>query len=350
MRPIRTTVLGALATVSAVALVAAAAPSGFAAQDDIPIKGQALTMGVATQGDPAVVTVHGVRRTDKATIVYWSLGMPKNAPADARGLTYMGTSTTAFTEGFGLDVQGDVGLLDVKGAKAYLPLKPVAGSTQCLCPGFDSVMKVDPGHAGIVWSAISPLPADVTHVDVAVAEQIIPNVPVEDGIMEPLAESDELPYILGLGWPKIDEEAIAAATPRTPAPITARISDLADTVTTTKGEVALNADVLFAKDSATLGPKAAAALTAAAAKIKESAGGKALTVTGHTDADASTSYNLTLSQKRAEAVASQLRAKLGGGYTVTAVGKGESQPIADNGTAAGQAKNRRVSVTFSGGK
>lgn len=349
MKPVRTTVLGALAAASAVALIATAAPSGFAAaQDDIPIKGQALTMGTATQGDPAVVTVHGVRRTDKATIVYWSLGVPANAPTSGRGLTYMGTSTTAFNEGFGIAGQGDIGLMDLKGGKVYLPLKP--GGTQCVCSSNDALLMIEPGQAGIVWAAVSPLPADVTHVDVAVAEQIIPNVEVEDGPMEPLAESDKEPHVLGMGWPTLDESAIAAATARTPAPITARISDLEGTVTTTKGEVALNADVLFDKDSATLTPKAASALAAAVAKIKASGGGKKLTVTGHTDSDASDSYNLTLSRNRAVAVAAKLRAALGGGYTVTAVGKGESQPIADNGTAAGQAKNRRVSITFSGGK
>ena len=63
---------------------------------------------------------------------------------------------------------------------------------------------------------------------------------------------------------------------------------------------------------------------------------------GHTDSRGPDAYNLTLSQKRADAVRAYLL-KDGVPLTqITAKGYGEGQPIADNNTDAGRAKNRRV--------
>jgi OOP family OmpA-OmpF porin len=66
-------------------------------------------------------------------------------------------------------------------------------------------------------------------------------------------------------------------------------------------------------------------------------------VGGHTDARGSDSFNKTLSDARAKAVAEYLAAKHGlRGARFTAVGYGESEPVAGNDTAANMAKNRRV--------
>ena len=65
---------------------------------------------------------------------------------------------------------------------------------------------------------------------------------------------------------------------------------------------------------------------------------------GHTDAAGPEAFNQTLSEKRAKSVLAYLKAKypkLAAGIAATK-GYGESKPIADNGTAAGRAKNRRV--------
>lgn len=325
--------------------------STAAADDQIPIKGQAFSLGIAASGPPAVVTVHGVRRVDQATIVYWSLGLPEGADG-GNGLRYLGPATTSFYAGDVGPTQGDVALTDGASARVFRPLQPGNRSSPCVCSPLDAVFKLEPGQASVVWSAVVPLPPEVRMVDVSVAEQVIPDVPVEDGLLEPLANTDQAPHILGLGWPKVDEELLAAAKTPTPAfySLTSRVSDLEQTVTTSKGEVALAADVLFAKDSAALAPKGQATIAKAAAEIKASGGGKALTVTGHADSDAADAYNLTLSKKRADAVAAALTKALGDGYTITSVGKGETQPIADNKTDEGKAKNRRVTITFEGGK
>lgn len=67
-----------------------------------------------------------------------------------------------------------------------------------------------------------------------------------------------------------------------------------------------------------------------------------LTVEGHTDDVGSDGDNRLLSEARAQAVVDYLVAGGVGEARLAAVGYGESQPIADNGTAEGRAENRRI--------
>ncbi len=69
-----------------------------------------------------------------------------------------------------------------------------------------------------------------------------------------------------------------------------------------------------------------------------------LSIEGHTDSDADDAYNLTLSQQRTESVRDYLIAKGIDMNRLSAVGYGETRPIADNKNAAGKAKNRRVEL------
>ncbi len=63
---------------------------------------------------------------------------------------------------------------------------------------------------------------------------------------------------------------------------------------------------------------------------------------GHTDSTGSTSYNQALSERRAVAVRDALVARGANAANLTAVGYGESRPIASNGTREGRARNRRT--------
>jgi outer membrane protein OmpA-like peptidoglycan-associated protein len=65
-------------------------------------------------------------------------------------------------------------------------------------------------------------------------------------------------------------------------------------------------------------------------------------VAGHTDADGTASANQVLSVARAAAAVAYLGTKGIGPDRLTAAGYGESQPIADNTTPDGKAKNRRI--------
>ena len=69
-------------------------------------------------------------------------------------------------------------------------------------------------------------------------------------------------------------------------------------------------------------------------------------VRGHTDSTGKDAYNLDLSQRRAEAVRDYLVVKGIPAEKLTAVGKGEAEPIAPNDTADGRALNRRVTLEF----
>ncbi|MEY2593582.1 MAG: hypothetical protein RI972_1271 [Pseudomonadota bacterium] len=69
---------------------------------------------------------------------------------------------------------------------------------------------------------------------------------------------------------------------------------------------------------------------------------------GHTDAVGADAYNQALSVKRAEAVKAYLVSKGIEKNRVYTEGKGEKQPVADNKTAEGRAKNRRVEIEVVG--
>ncbi len=65
-------------------------------------------------------------------------------------------------------------------------------------------------------------------------------------------------------------------------------------------------------------------------------------IEGHTDSRGGEGFNKRLSQARAESVVRYLIEKGVAASRLTAVGYGESRPVADNATAAGQARNRRI--------
>ena len=68
-----------------------------------------------------------------------------------------------------------------------------------------------------------------------------------------------------------------------------------------------------------------------------------VTIVGHTDYIASNAYNMKLSKRRAEAVKAKLiELGLEPNRIVEIIARGEEEPIADNSTTEGRAKNRRV--------
>lgn len=67
-------------------------------------------------------------------------------------------------------------------------------------------------------------------------------------------------------------------------------------------------------------------------------------IAGHTDSQGTNENNQALSQRRAEAVVAYLSSRGVDSSKLTAVGYGESQPVATNSTRAGKAQNRRVEL------
>jgi outer membrane protein OmpA-like peptidoglycan-associated protein len=101
--------------------------------------------------------------------------------------------------------------------------------------------------------------------------------------------------------------------------------------------------VNFDNDQATLRPEAMAILDQAAASLKQW-GDVKVEVAGHTDNVSSDAHNMSLSQRRAEAVRSYLVSKGIAADRLTAKGYGESSPVAGNDTAEDRYKNRRVEL------
>lgn len=109
---------------------------------------------------------------------------------------------------------------------------------------------------------------------------------------------------------------------------------------------ALQAEVLFGKDSAKLSSDANSRISAIAAEIKNQ-DAKKVRVFGFTDNLGSSEHGDVLSKERAEAVHNVLDASLAGtGITFEIRGYGEQYPIADNSSEEGRKKNRRVEVSF----
>ncbi|WP_425817016.1 OmpA family protein [Streptomyces sp. DT224] len=113
---------------------------------------------------------------------------------------------------------------------------------------------------------------------------------------------------------------------------------------------ALQAEVLFGKDSAKLSGEAKGRINAIAEEIKRQ-DAKKVRVFGFTDDLGSSEHGDVLSKKRAEAVHNVLDEALGGsGITFEIRGYGEDYPIASNDDEEGRRKNRRVEVSFQRGE
>jgi len=137
--------------------------------------------------------------------------------------------------------------------------------------------------------------------------------------------------------------APAAAAPAAPAakPAAAAAAPVA------AQKVTYAADAFFDFDKSVLKPEGRAKLDDLVSKIK-GINLEVIIAVGHTDWTGSAAYNQKLSVRRAEAVKAYLVSKGVERNRVYVEGKGESQPIADNRTREGRAKNRRVEIEVVG--
>jgi len=110
---------------------------------------------------------------------------------------------------------------------------------------------------------------------------------------------------------------------------------------TEKGEPIL-ARVFFAFDRSKLSDTSVRILEHIAGELKQSS--NLVTIEGHTDAMGSEQYNLALGLRRSQEVEQFLVNKGVNPKTMNAISAGESKPVADNTTATGREKNRRVEI------
>lgn len=102
-------------------------------------------------------------------------------------------------------------------------------------------------------------------------------------------------------------------------------------------------DVTFQVNSTQLTDEAKQILATIADVLKGRPDIKSLHVEGHTDSIGSDIFNQQLSLARAQSVADYFKSS-GVDISITASGKGETTPVADNTTAEGRAQNRRVEL------
>lgn len=120
---------------------------------------------------------------------------------------------------------------------------------------------------------------------------------------------------------------------------------VAPTVTTEK--VTFSADALFDFDKAVLKHEGKSKLSDLVSKLKDITL-EVIVATGYTDSIGSDAYNKKLSLRRAQAVKDFLVKQGVDEKNIYVEGKGESNPVASNKTAAGRAKNRRVEIEVVG--
>ena len=112
-------------------------------------------------------------------------------------------------------------------------------------------------------------------------------------------------------------------------------------------KVTFAADAFFDFDKSVLKPEGRAKLDDLVSKIRD-VNLEVIIAVGHPDSVGTDAYNQRLSVRRAEAVKAYLVTKGIERNRVYTEGKGEKQPVADNRTAAGRAKNRRVEIEVVG--
>jgi len=141
--------------------------------------------------------------------------------------------------------------------------------------------------------------------------------------------------------------AAAPAAPAPAAPAAAAPAAKPAPAPAMATKVTYAADAFFDFDKSVLKPEGKAKLDDLVSKVK-GINLEVIIAVGHTDSVGSDAYNQKLSVRRSEAVKAYLVSKGIEKNRVYTEGKGEKQPVADNKTAEGRAKNRRVEIEVVG--
>jgi succinyl-CoA synthetase beta subunit len=190
-----------------------------------------------------------------------------------------------------------------------------------------------------LWVAVAALAAFLLQRGCSNKKEVAVEVPVAPIATNPAPTPTPVPAPVPAVVPApIPTPAVVtpAATPE-PAPVPAAVAvgkDVCkDKIVPVDVKFVTNKDEISAESLKELAAVAKQLATCPAIKTR---------VEGHTDSKGSDESNMTLSQKRADAVANYLTTQGLAKQRVSAKGYGESKPIGDNATEEGRAKNRRV--------
>ena len=132
-----------------------------------------------------------------------------------------------------------------------------------------------------------------------------------------------------------------------PPPVVAPVAPPAPPAPPAATKVTYAADAFFDFNKSVIKPEGKAKLDDLVGKIKD-INLEVIIAVGHTDSVGGDAYNQKLSIRRSEAVKAYLVSKGIEKNRVYTEGKGEKQPVADNKTSEGRAKNRRVEIEVVG--
>lgn len=136
------------------------------------------------------------------------------------------------------------------------------------------------------------------------------------------------------------KKAVAAPAPKpAPTPVAKPAPKLAP--------FSLSSAAAFELSGSNLSPAGKAEVKSFAGKLEGRDVSK-ITVEGYTDSSGPAAFNQDLSEKRANAVKNEMISNGIDASLITVIGHGESNPVGDNTTREGRAKNRRVTVSVEG--
>lgn len=154
--------------------------------------------------------------------------------------------------------------------------------------------------------------------------------------------------LIGAGVGAIAGGAVGSYMDNQEAKLREQMAGTGVSVTRVGNDIILNmpGNVTFQTNSSDLNPQFFGVLDSVGLVLKEY-DKTVIEVVGHTDSTGSAEYNQALSERRAATVATYINNRGIDRQRILAFGRGLTQPIADNSTAAGRAMNRRVELTLS---
>lgn len=154
--------------------------------------------------------------------------------------------------------------------------------------------------------------------------------------------------LIGAGVGAIAGGAVGSYMDNQEAKLREQMEGTGVSVTRVGNDIILNmpGNVTFQTNSSDLNPQFFGVLDSVGLVLKEY-DKTVIEVVGHTDSTGSAEYNQALSERRAATVATYINNRGIDRQRILAYGRGLTQPIADNSTAAGRAMNRRVELTLS---